>query len=151
MTRRLKLIEVSYASLKKQAVYPASLMARLSKEASARSDIYEKQLFFMAMATSIQYFGPQAEKQVCKVMPKMDIYTQHRAAEKVRRFKGNQNPFLTPEGKINRAANPSAKGPTLCAKPLYYHPMPSLASKAAMAAPKVSKNPVTQQRIGKGK
>ena len=141
ITRRLKLIEYSYPTLKRQGAYPASLITRLGKEAVTREDVYEKRLFFVALAASIEHFGKPAEKRVCKLMPQMDVYAQHLAAQKVRGAQGRENPFLTPEGKVNQTVKPGTIGPTFCERPLYYHPAPLLAVKAATPAPKIIKTP----------
>ncbi|MDX2470271.1 MAG: hypothetical protein QNL04_06805 [SAR324 cluster bacterium] len=122
LTRRLQLIADSFASLKKNGEKVKSLLARLVAGVNASKDLYVKRLHLVALASAIPYYQTQAEPLACELFKELDTYSINMAENRVRGHKGFMNPYLTPEGKINKKSNQNTPSPKLCEKALFFHP-----------------------------
>ncbi len=132
-TRRLKLVEYSFGSIKAKGENPSALLGKLKQGATSSAQLYEKRLYLLALAGAVGEFKT-AETQVCKLMGNFDVYTRQMVRNRVQEFKG-KNPFVTPEGKINRKVSSDEKGPLFCGEPLYANPIFPVLAKVAVAAP----------------
>ena len=127
LTRRLQLISGSFASLKQNRENVKSLLARLVTGANASKDLYAKRLHLVALASAVPYYKNEAEPLVCELFKDFDSYSKNMAEDRVRGHKGYMDPYLTPEGKINKNSNLNTPSPKLCEKALFFHPTEPLA------------------------
>ena len=133
-TRRLLLISYSFKSLSQNREEVKPLLDKLVQQGVEKQDLYEKRLYLLALAGAAEFYPKETEERLCPILKQEDVLTNHLARERVRMFAA-ANPFVTPEGKVNRNAKPGEQGPQFCGAPLYHNPVPQVTALAAVPAP----------------